>query len=79
MISGWKDGKQCWFNGDEGNEFCFFKVQNNDVLPTAIQITDEEILSMMDIDIEEPESKKRRVNMGWRRKKKRRLRKREKV
>ena len=73
-ISGWKDGKQCWFN-TATKETSFsspVKVQNNDVLPTAIHITDEEILSMMDIDIEEPESKKRRVNMGAEEKKKRR-------
>ena len=74
-ISGWKDGKQCWFN-TATKETSFsspVKVQNNDILPTAIQITDEEILSMMDIDIEEPESKKRKVkNMGAEEKKKRR-------
>ena len=51
-------------HGDEGNEFLFASQSTEQrCTSTAIQITDEEILSMMD-DIEEPESKKRRVNMG---------------
>ena len=37
-ISGWKDGKQCWFNTGDLRETSFsspVKVQNNDVLPNS--------------------------------------------
>lgn len=74
-ISGWKNGRQCWFN-TETKETRFSspgEIQKceNDVLPTAIQITDEELLSIMDIDFDEPKSKKRKVNIDEEEKKKR--------